>query len=333
VERAAGRPLADLARAELFQPLGMSRTGYEQTRQSAPHVARPHHPSGEPAPYRFYGDAASAGLVTTVRDLARLYGALFFDPKPFLPPLARNFLVTPLSPPTPEPQRSLFTMALAPEAANDPLVARYGPGTVVFSLPDGRRIVGHSGSNWGVKSASAAIPETGDGFIMAANSESGNGVLSNLQCRWRKAVDGLGRAEQDACLEHGHSRLQALYATGGAEAAINGLRQALQDPGLRLFVVDTTLVDVANGFVAFAAPEQRAAREADARRLIAANAQAFPNSARAQAAWAGSLLESGDVAGAKAALERVAYLDPAGADLIASLAGRLAVLEIAKEPR
>jgi hypothetical protein len=261
----------------------------------------------------------------SARDLATLTRAVFLgdDPKPIISRTARALLTTPISPATTEPALSGIVMALAPEATTEPLVSRYGPGTLIFSLLDGRRIVGHGGSIWGTKAWVATLPETGDAVVVLANGEAGNGVVFNVMCRWRRALDGASRAHQDLCQEHGHSYLQMLYATGGIDAAVKGMRSELADPRSRMFITDRTAGDVAGSFVAFSSAATRDQANADALRFAELNAELFADSAYAHSALAAKHIARGDLAAGRREIDRALYLNPSDARLIELLTDSL----------
>lgn len=321
VQDLTGRRLPELARRELFTPLGMKHAGFEAEFADGEGVAAVHNPDGTRAPRRYFTEEAAASLAISARDLATFMQSVFLrdDPKSIVSSATRTLLTTPISPAAGEPSLSPFTIALAPEAVREPLVARYGVGPLIYSLPDGRRLIGHGGSIWGTKAWAMVVPESGDGIVVLANSETGNGVLVNVLCRWRRALDGESMAQQNACHEHGHSYLHMLYATEGIESAIDGIRKQFFDPGSRMFVSERTATDVAGAIVAFSAAENRTQALADALRLTALNVELFPDSPYAHASLASAYVARGDLAAARAEIDCVLYLNPAGASWIGSL--------------
>jgi CubicO group peptidase (beta-lactamase class C family) len=91
LERAAGRPFMELARTEVFQPLGMSASSFSPTGHEIARRLTPPHPNrmdGEPveanSARQFGGEGyvlPSGGLISTVEDLGRLLGAIAGAPE------------------------------------------------------------------------------------------------------------------------------------------------------------------------------------------------------------------------------------------------------------
>lgn len=321
VQDLTGRGLPELARRELFMPLDMKHSGFEAEFADGVDVAAVHNPDGTRAPRRYFAEEAAASLTISARDLATFMRSVFLheDSKAVISPATRTLLTTPVSPAAGEPLASPFTMAVAPEAARDPLVARYGVGPLIYSLPDGRRLIGHGGSIWGTKAWVMVVPESGAGIVVLANGESGNGIIVNVLCRWRRALDGASMARQNACHEHGHSYLHTLYATEGIEPAIAGMRAQFFDPDSRMFFSERTATDVAGAIVAFSTVENRKQALADALRLIALNVELFPDSPYTHASLASAYVARGDLAAARAEIDCVLYLNPAGASWIGAM--------------
>lgn len=321
VQDVTGRRLPELARRELFIPLGMTHASFAAEFADGEDVAAVHNPDGTRAPRRYFTEESAASLTISARDLATFMQSVLLrdDSKSSIPSATRTLLTTPISPAAGEPSSSPFTIALAPEAVREPLVARYGVGPLIYSLPDGRRLIGHGGSIWGTKAWAMVVPESGEGIVVLANGEAGNGVLINVLCRWRRALDGAGMAQQNACHEHGHSYLHMLYATEGIESAIDGIRAQFFDPNSRLFISERTATDVAGAIVAFSTAANRAQALADALRLTALNVELFPESPYAHASLASAYVARGDLSAARAQIDCVLYLNPAGAAWIGSL--------------
>ena len=86
VARVSGKPLQELARTEIFEPLGMTHSGYLPTEDKS-HIAPTHKPTEhwergavhDPTARRMGGVAGHAGLFTTAGDLARFARMLLND--------------------------------------------------------------------------------------------------------------------------------------------------------------------------------------------------------------------------------------------------------------
>ena len=86
VARVSGRPLQELARTEIFEPLGMTHSGYLPLEKS-PNIAPTNKPTEhwergavhDPTARRMGGVAGHAGLFTTAADLARFARMLLND--------------------------------------------------------------------------------------------------------------------------------------------------------------------------------------------------------------------------------------------------------------
>jgi CubicO group peptidase (beta-lactamase class C family) len=133
LEDVTGEPFAELARELVFEPLGMSRSTFEQRVGSA----------------RRYAEQAAAGLWTTAADLGRFVGALQRDAQPMWTPQVEL--------PLEGEWREVAQLGLRPPE-------RFGLG---LFLQDGW--FGHFGSAFDSVSAIYGSTEGGSGVVVAAS--------------------------------------------------------------------------------------------------------------------------------------------------------------------
>jgi CubicO group peptidase (beta-lactamase class C family) len=146
----AGKPFAQLAREIIFNPLGMSRSTFEQPLPARleDNAASAHLGSGATVKGRWhtYPEQAAAGLWTTPSDLARIVIEL---------QTGGHVL-------KPETQRQMLTKVLGD----------YGLG---LSLQDqnGQKAFSHGGSNVGFQCMMVGLEERGKGVVVMTNSDRG----------------------------------------------------------------------------------------------------------------------------------------------------------------
>ncbi|TAJ68856.1 MAG: class A beta-lactamase-related serine hydrolase [Phenylobacterium sp.] len=337
LEDRTGTAFQPLMQRLVFDPLKLGRTSFAYDAILQDDVARPHDLAGHAMPPRVLPNLAAAGLSTTADDLAAILVAAF-DPAQgragLLSPAASALLATPMAPPDVSLGRPSVTQTmLAPETLPDPSAIRYGPGAAVTIRGDGRRIVGHSGSNAGWKANAQYVAKTGDGIVVLTNGENGNGVILGAICEWRRALDAASGAATPRCPRYAAGYIGAAFTRDGEAGALRALRQvaaARED----WYFSDHTADDVAGTLQTFAG--LAVAPQADVRRagaaLIAANAELFPASAFAQARLAVELARGGRKVEAASALARaqglggkdgeVAQLIDTAGSLLATQAGR-----------
>jgi CubicO group peptidase (beta-lactamase class C family) len=166
VEDVMGRTLADLARDELFRPLGLLSTTFAQPlpEMFVARAARGHLGNGrrQAAPWHDYPEQSAAGLWSTPSDLARL--AIEVQ----------------------QSVRGRSRAGLSQNAARE-LVTPTGVGAHAQGFAIERRGEGwyftHSGSNWNFRADLVAHLRNGYGVVIMANSENGWGVITELEAR------------------------------------------------------------------------------------------------------------------------------------------------------
>ncbi|QSQ13087.1 serine hydrolase domain-containing protein [Myxococcus landrumensis] len=167
------KPLEALARAEVFQPIGMRRSTYvNPVPVKLGNIAKAHDKNGQrvalPRGYESFPEQAASGLWTSANDLGAFVGTLiasYQGKNPYLPrPLAVQ-MMTEVSP-------SHF--GLGPRLAGD------GPA----------RVFHHGGSNDSYRAWIEGYLETGDGLVVLTNGTNGTQLATEI----RNAIsDALGR--------------------------------------------------------------------------------------------------------------------------------------------
>lgn len=174
IEDATGLPLAELAQAQVFTPLGMRRSTFESP-LSASHgnIARAHDAKGAPAAlprgWESFAEVGASGLWTSANDLGRLLGGLIKSYQG-----RADFLPQPL------------TAEMMTEVSPSP----FGLGPRLGGIGIGRHFF-HMGANESYLSFMEGYLETGDGFVILTNGAGGNALVSEIRNALADAV-GLG---------------------------------------------------------------------------------------------------------------------------------------------
>ena len=172
VEDVMGRSLAAIARDELFGPLGLLSTTFEQP-IPAPHAARAArgHTGGgrrQAAPWHDYPEQSAAGLWSTPSDLARLV-------------IEMQLAIR-------GPKGAALSQAAARELLTPTGVGGHGQGWAIERRGEGWYFT-HSGSNWNFRANVVAHARNGYGVVIMTNSENGWGVITELEARIAAAYD------------------------------------------------------------------------------------------------------------------------------------------------
>lgn len=156
----AGRPFAAVMREEVLDPIGMSRSTYEQPipPERQDDIATGHRPDGEPVPggWRTYPEQAAAGLWTTPRELA-LY--------------AREMQRARRGESSRVLGETLVRAMLTPDEDD------WGLGPAISA--DGHRFQ-HGGSNQGFRCTFAASIDGDYGVFVMTNSDSGSPLAAEI---------------------------------------------------------------------------------------------------------------------------------------------------------
>lgn len=162
IEEVSGQSFNDYMTANVFAPLGMTRTTFVPDAGAA-NMAEYYDVDGSPATHYRFTALAAASLYTTAADLGRLIAA--HRPGPNGEPAGRGVL---------KPE----TLA----AMRAPQARQYGADIwglgVILYAPNGQGdfVIGHDGSNAPAINTTARVdPSTGDGIVIL---ESGNAFLA-----------------------------------------------------------------------------------------------------------------------------------------------------------
>lgn len=174
IEDATGRPLADLARAEVFAPLGMARSTFESPLSAARgNIAKAHDgngaPTAQPRGWESFAEAGASGLWTSANDLGRFAAGLirsYQGRSHYLPQALATAMMTEVSP-------SVFGLG--------PRLGGSGMGRHFF----------HLGANESYLAFLEGYPETGDGFVILTNGSGGLPLVMEIRNALADAI-GLG---------------------------------------------------------------------------------------------------------------------------------------------
>jgi CubicO group peptidase (beta-lactamase class C family) len=161
-----GRPYADMMRAVVLEPLGMSNSTYEQPLPAARdrHAARAHSGAGKAmdAKWHVYPELAAAGLWTTPTDLAKF---------------AIDIQKTALGRSSRVLTRASVLEMLTPVGVGD-----FAVGLAISKLGQGWYF-GHGGSNWGFQCDFVAHRVKGYGVAIMTNADSGRPIINEIRDR------------------------------------------------------------------------------------------------------------------------------------------------------
>lgn len=155
-EDVTGRPFGELAAQYVFEPLGMTSSGYDCTQldELAPIAASGHDSDGEPTPRYRYPEAAAGGVCTNATDLAKFAAWLASD----------------------DPRSA--TMRQPADDADD----IYGLGLEIY----GGATVGHVGVNRGFNSRLVVNPDEGLGLLVITNGDRGAEIADEILSAWQE---------------------------------------------------------------------------------------------------------------------------------------------------
>jgi CubicO group peptidase (beta-lactamase class C family) len=174
IEDATGQPLAALAQAQVFAPLGMGRSTFESPLSAARgNIARAHDGAGAPTAlprgWESFGETGASGLWTSARDLGQLVGGLIKSYQgrgDFLPQPLATAMMTEVSP------------------------SSFGLGPKLGGVGLGRHFF-HLGANDSYRAFMEGYPETGDGFVILTNGANGDALTAEIRNALADAI-GLG---------------------------------------------------------------------------------------------------------------------------------------------
>jgi CubicO group peptidase (beta-lactamase class C family) len=163
---AVGKPLAQLARDWVLNPIGMTNSTYEQplpaSRESQ--AARAHDRSGARMgdPWHVYPEHAAAGLWTTPTDLAK-----------FLIEVQKSLLGQ---------SNRVLSQSMAQEMVTPVGVGPFAVGFQIEKQGEGWYFM-HGGSNWGFQCDMMAHRVKGYGVVIMTNGDGGGALIRELRLR------------------------------------------------------------------------------------------------------------------------------------------------------
>lgn len=165
-------PFEEILREQVLDPIGMSRSTYEQPLPEAweSNAARAHDREGRrsEAPWHVYPEQAAAGLWTTPTDLAlfaiEVQKSLRDESNRVLTRESTREMITPVG------------------------VGPYAVGLGVEKRGEGWYF-GHGGSNWGFRASLLAHTAKGHGFAIMTNGDRGSELIAELQRRIERAYE------------------------------------------------------------------------------------------------------------------------------------------------
>lgn len=167
---AMGKPLAELARDWVLNPIGMTNSTFEQPLPSSreQQAARAHNRQGARMgdPWHVYPEHAAAGLWTTPTDLAKL----LIEVQTTLAGQSTRVL-----------SRATMLEMVTPVG-----VGPYAVGFGVEHQGEGWYF-GHGGSNWGFQGSMLAHRLKGYGFVIMTNGDNGGALIQELRKRIQQA--------------------------------------------------------------------------------------------------------------------------------------------------
>ncbi len=197
VESVSGKPFAELAEREVFEPLGMQSSGFGAQARFAESAATGHTFEGTPVRWDDHGPLGAGGLYSTAADLARFLAAYHaHEAAHGAADTATADAQTVLSA---DSYRAMLEPVIEVEGAYHSLMAEYyALGHFVDIVQDysdheeraalPAKAVSHGGESSGWLTAYYTIPQSGDGFVLLTNSRR-SWSLVRLARIWLDALE------------------------------------------------------------------------------------------------------------------------------------------------
>lgn len=172
VETITGKGLEELAREDVFRPLGMTSSSYVWRPDFADSTAIGHDKDGAPQPKKKRDAMAAYSLQTNAVDYARFLIALMAGGG--LSPKSLTDMETAQTPVPKDCTVQCFDrpVVVAPSLA-------WGLGVGLEDTPEGKALW-HWGDNGAFKAYMVAYPKTRSGLVMFANSENGLDIVDEI---------------------------------------------------------------------------------------------------------------------------------------------------------
>ena len=235
IEDVTGKRLEDVARAELFEPIGMRRSTFANPLPAdRGNIARAHDEKGAatalPRGWESFPESAASGLWTSATDLGVLVGALIDSYRG---------------------RSDVLSRAVAMQMMTEVAPSWHGLGPRLDSRA-GMRIFHHGGSNQSYQAWIEGNLDTGDGLVVLTNGAEGsalageirNAVSDALDWRINPPVRAIDLDLRDAS----YADHAGIYHADGSVPI--DIRRALVD----MFPIDTMEVDVAGGILSARRP-------------------------------------------------------------------------------
>lgn len=164
IEDLTGTPFADVARREVFAPLGMSRSTYQNPLPARyGNVAHAHDSKGQaealPRGWQSFPEQAASGLWTSANDMGLFVAALL-----------RSIRT----------QQGWLPQPLALQMVSEVAPAGRGLGPELAGAGASRRFF-HNGSNDSYHAGIEGYPESGDGFVILTNGDNGSALRGEIR--------------------------------------------------------------------------------------------------------------------------------------------------------
>lgn len=171
-----GEAFEDTAQRLVFEPLGMTRSTYQQPLPEKYHenAATGHYANGEPIAGRWevMPQLAAAGLWTTPSDIARFGIALWSAYRGHHPVISQQ----------------VASWMVMPHADTEGENPQLGLGMMMRTQGDASYF-GHGGANVGYRNTLMLFRENGDGFVVMTNGDQGDELIVEIRRTVAEAYD------------------------------------------------------------------------------------------------------------------------------------------------
>ena len=169
---ARGRPFADIMRDDVLEPIGMTRSSFEQpiSAENDRNAARAHDGQGESrgAKWHVYPEMAAAGLWTTATDLAR-----------FAIEVQKSAIGQ---------SNRVLSRTVVQEMLSPVGVGGFGVGFSISEMGEGWYF-SHGGGNWGFRCTLLAHKVKGYGLAIMTNADRGGALAAEVSRRIQNAYE------------------------------------------------------------------------------------------------------------------------------------------------